>query len=452
MQDILVPLEDRSNNPDAGQEGQTTSSNPFLSLPSELFHEILSYLSCIDLVSLSATCRHLRDCANDDLLWMSFVNSNLLSPIDDPAPFDSFKSLYISHHPLWFVVRNKIWFSDAIGTGKVILARYDRRRGAIEAYRIVAEQSVRHFEAWSRDPNVVVHLFDPRVRLWLDDPVIQLDKFIPSPQRHSREWRKAELRMPMAMEAHRVFNSFILCRKVLPEKQDHAPKLLWPPETIPSDDRVTICYDEHLSFQGMDDKPQHLDDICKSAFRLKRWVQFGNYMAVSHIGMVISTYATLRPHLYTPTKEKPYQGIWVGDYPAHGPELLLILQRDEPSSPDYLTLKTLASNDDSLNLASCPVQGGTPPRIKARLEAIKLTGDANVPRGEISFLADDIGYGGLIRIADEDIFKGARVVRSHGHIASTNFRNGEVLSSLSFHVSSSYELNITGIKLYLRYR
>jgi hypothetical protein len=56
-----------------------------------------------------------------------------------------------------------------------------------------------------------------------------------------------------------------------------------------------------------------------------------------------------------------------------------------------------------------------------RLEAIKLTGDINIPRGEYSFIAPDLGHGGFIRIADEELFRGARVVRSAGHIAHRGF-------------------------------
>lgn len=63
-----------------------------------------------------------------------------------------------------------------------------------------------------------------------------------------------------------------------------------------------------------------------------------------------------------------------------------------------------------------------------RLEAIKLTGDPNVPRGEYTFIAPDIGHGGFMRVCDEEIFKGARVVRSAGHIAGRGFREGETLS------------------------
>jgi hypothetical protein len=58
------------------------------------------------------------------------------------------------------------------------------------------------------------------------------------------------------------------------------------------------------------------------------------------------------------------------------------------------------------------------------LEAVKLTGDPNIPRGEFTFIAPDIGSSGLLRVASEDQFKGARVVRSVGHIAAMGFRDG----------------------------
>jgi hypothetical protein len=43
-----------------------------------------------------------------------------------------------------------------------------------------------------------------------------------------------------------------------------------------------------------------------------------------HLGEEVYTYATLDPKLYTPTEEKPYRGIWVGDYSGHGCEFLLV--------------------------------------------------------------------------------------------------------------------------------
>lgn len=62
---------------------------------------------------------------------------------------------------------------------------------------------------------------------------------------------------------------------------------------------------------------------------------------------------------------------------------------------------------------------------RGRIEAVKLTGDPNIPRGEYTFIAPDIGPNGLLRVATEDMFKSARIVKSVGHIAARGFRDGK---------------------------
>ncbi|KAL1957606.1 hypothetical protein VTO42DRAFT_5717 [Malbranchea cinnamomea] len=417
-------------------------------LPSELLFQILSYLSPVDLASVSGTSRFLRDHANHDLLWADIVNANLPSPIRDPAPSPTFKDLYVSHHPLWFIVRNKIWFSDISNTGKIILARYNHKLGRIEAYRLVASHTIRQFQHWDHNPNVRVLSFDPQVTLWLDDPVVQLDKFVPSPQHNVLNWRSNEIRMPMALEAQRVFSTFILCSKMSPQQQNDPSRAVWPPRLIPAEDRVDITYSKFLSFQNLDDRPQRLEDICESAFRVRRWIQFGNHLASFNIGTVmdgISTFSTLRPELYTPTAEKPYQGIWVGDYSGHGSEFLLIIQRESPaersnaneSGQNQNHLDELEASDNAGGSRSSFSDNASEDELPfgGTLEAIKLTGDPNVPRGEISFVADDIGPRGLLRIADEELFKGVRVIRSRGHVAATNFRDDTFIPGQLFLIS-----------------
>ncbi|KAG9785671.1 hypothetical protein KCU88_g2398, partial [Aureobasidium melanogenum] len=66
---------------------------------------------------------------------------------------------------------------------------------------------------------------------------------------------------------------------------------------------------------------------------------------------------------------------------------------------------------------------------RGAIEAVKLTGDPNIPRGEHTFIADDIGPNGLIRIAQEHPFKGARVVRSRGHVAARGFQDDKFIPS-----------------------
>jgi len=82
--------------------------------------------------------------------------------------------------------------------------------------------------------------------------------------------------------------------------------------------------------------------------------------------------------------EKPFQGLWVGDYSVHGGEIVLFLQR-------------------------------TP----SRLEVIKVTGDPNVPRGEYSFVVPNIDE--PYRICDEVKFSGVPSVQGWGQIAGTFF-------------------------------
>lgn len=96
-------------------------------------------------------------------------------------------------------------------------------------------------------------------------------------------------------------------------------------------------------------------------------------------------FSALDKELYTPDKEHPYRGLWVGDFGSNGCEFTLLHQPD-----------------------------------RHRLEAIKITGNINVPRGEYAFHVDDVEN--PIRIADEPEWPGAKVFRARNQIAEALFR------------------------------
>ncbi|KAL4871402.1 hypothetical protein BDV12DRAFT_164228 [Aspergillus spectabilis] len=382
-------------------------NTPLLQLPPELLYQILSYLPALQLTRVSESCRSLAEHANNDLLWANLVNSNLPDPIHDSGIFDSFRTLYITHHPCWFIPRNKVWFSDTEHTGNLILARYDNRRGVIEAYRVISERRSHKFQVWEWNPDVVVQAFEPKVSLWLDDPVLMLQK---DPDGLPR-YLDTETRMTMPVQVQYVFNALSLCRPGDPDQLTEDTQ--WPPSNIPSDHRVYRNPEIHWSEWNR--MPRQLSQVSEHAFRIRRWAHFRLGMPIFTAGQqeTMLTYATLDPSLYTPTKEKPYQGIWVGDYSAHGCEFLLFIQRDKDGDEEDDSRDP--GNDDIIQ--------------KGRLEAVKLTGDPNVPRGQFSFVSEDIGPGGTIRIATESLFQGARVVRSTGHVAGLGFRDDTFIPS-----------------------
>ena len=155
------------------------------------------------------------------------------------------------------------------------------------------------------------------------------------------------------------------------------------------------------------------------------------------VGEEASTWSTIDPVLYTPTKEKPYQGIFVGDYAGHGCEFLLVTQTDKaPDPPDQMPSSIYYNHLSPAAFQAIADMDRIRPRddaadadgggLSGAIEAIKITGDVNIPRGQHTFIADDIGPNGLVRIADEPPFRGARIVKSRGHVANRGFQQGRL--------------------------
>ncbi|RMZ82985.1 hypothetical protein DV737_g1850, partial [Chaetothyriales sp. CBS 132003] len=468
-------------------------------LPAEIMHHILAWLPCRELVLLGRVCRQLRDATAEDLLWQRLLRPNIAGRDfpHHPFPSNTFRDLYITHHPYWFVARNKIWISDDPFVGRIMLCKFDPRRGCIEGYRLLAERGASQTIVWPHLPGVVIHTFNPHVRLWLDDPVLKL-----AHNPTAFRWWEDEICMSIGRPGHNISASFFLSRD-LPDCALHPSMVVWPPRSIPNMPRVRASSgDDKLGAKAH--KPQRYDQISQTTFRMRNWSQFALNLSTYgiRIGEQVTTWSTLDPGLYTPTEEKPYQGIFVGDYAGHGCEFLLVMQTDGPaglpghghgrrgqeqdaaagrqqhatdpeSGPSSQPPSSSGTQPPSSSAPQPPSSSATlplsssatlplspsatlplspsatlplspsiltdlpatsaihddPSIFRGAIEAVKLTGDPNVPRGEHSFIAEDIGPAGFIRTAMEKPFVGARVVRSRGHVAARGFVHDEFIPS-----------------------
>lgn len=443
-------------------------------LPPELVDTILCHLSPYDVASVSATCHALRKHALSDVIWHALVQENVPGvTLTSPAPCASYYELYAAHHLVWFLPRYKIWFCDRELMGKLIVVRYDPRRGCIEGYQLLAGRNRTTYQHWAAHSQVVIHGFEPRVALHLDKPVVQ---FRIRPTRNDGGFSKRpganrfadEIPMELDDRLGAMFSNFLLARPLDPDVAD--AKLatgypygnVWPPPAVPARHHVSG------GFEGRDrialnskDRPQQRSEVSDQTFRIRHWLemagspaapgialappgsfsgvrhvlrgmQFENAlaggigmtggMAGIHLGEEVISYSTIDPAIYTPTALKPWRGIWVGDYSGHGCEFLLIHQPDDLPATDA----ELGLERDNIETDAEWEARRTDARIyRGRLEAIKLTGDPNVPRGEHTFIVEDLGPEGYVGDATDPPFMGARVVKSRGHVAETDFVGGE---------------------------
>jgi hypothetical protein len=455
-----------------------TTTPLLLALPAELIQHILSFLSLSDLTTVHCVNHALNEHAQQDTLWQPLVQAQVPGHNVSKPKYLTWKELYQQHYPYWFLAKNKIWFADTAHTGKLLVARYDHRINAIEAYTLVAERQQPIMQSWEWNPEAIIHTFSPKVQLDMNAPVVRLNG--DSYERIYSDRLQHEIYMDVHHESPLIsakLYSRLLLTRPWPRDITTTATPVWPPLILPSPER-TRNDTSPSGFKHTANKPARIQELSTSTFRLRKWMEFvsrPNGVGM-RIGEDITTFATLPEASYTPTQRKPWQGIWCGDYAGHGCEFLLITQPDEPrplperaewamrsreregsvsSAGSWSTAPTDAamSSDeeelfetaDDLEDSVATLQGaylddGSPldegadvptesddddAVYRGRIEAIKLTGDPNIPRGEYTFIAPDIGPNGLIRVATEEMFKGARIVKSVGHIAARGFREGE---------------------------
>ena len=467
------------------------SESPISTLPSEIVHHILTFLPFTDLLTLGLVSHAFLEHSRQDTIWQTFVQDRVPGHVVPKLAGLSWRDLFKLHHPYWYIPANKIWFSDNPHTGKLIVARYDHRINAIEGYALVAERRQHVFKIWDWNPDVIVHTFDPRIKLDLNAPVVRLDArgYECAIGGYGHRLQK-EIPQNLRDELPHTgsgLHSQLMLTKPWPSNLISRSTPIWPPLTLPGAVRTLRESPKH--FRDLAHRPSKLSEMSSANFRLRRWMEFssrpfGNSMRA---GEDVTTWGTLPEECYTPTPQKPWQGIWCGDYAGHGCEFLVIMQPDDPqplperaqaviqireregsvsSGGSWSTAPTSQADSDDVQSegeyifegeeddddmeesvatlqatsAPSPVPTPTPDNqgvygddtvYRGRIEAVKLTGDPNIPRGEYTFIAPDIGPDGLIRIAEEELFKGARIVKSVGHIAQRGFVEGEFCSNMT---------------------
>ncbi|EJT71680.1 F-box domain-containing protein [Gaeumannomyces tritici R3-111a-1] len=485
-------------------------------LPAELLDNILSYLSPVDLSATSQTCRILHTRATSDFHWQALVQAHVPGgKVTTPYPCESFRDLWVAHDPRWFLPKYKIWFSGHDLTGKLILVRYDQRRGCIEGYQLLAVSSETSYKHWEANNDVIIHSFEPTINLHLDRPVIHLRCSADLPyagrsatvssdvadgaqrpgwERHAhglqvlrpkaqgvnaqkpvRGSRFAEhVSMTPPGSTDGMFRNLFLSKPMAEEAATETHRLpfpyanVWPPPRVPARHRFAAADSScHMGrrrgqYSFEETLPTCRSEISDQGFRIRTWLEMrpalagmlrrrreladgddeaatpppddaGDMGALlrmrfgTHLGEETTCYSTLDPALYTPTADCPWRGIWVGDYSGHGCEFLLMHQIHDDADgerPEDDIVREPGETDEDFEARRRDARV-----YRGRLEAIKLTGDPNVPRGEYTFVAEDMGPKGLVEVLQEDPFKGVRMVKSQGHVAGSGFLDDKFIES-----------------------
>jgi hypothetical protein len=363
------------------------SNDEKLRLPDTILTCIISYLDDPQSLARAASVsRRFREIAYSDALWKTFVNSCLPTPIESCKPAPSFRRLFIAFHPYWFIPKFRFWLSDEYPRGQLLIARFNPSPLCIEAWAVVADRVHARYQPWSFDPEVMIHESDMRVRVDQQHSVFRFgvrdeDWNADDDGLGSRHVRAAMMYEGSAAAAQsRMELTLGHTSTKTPIGGDLG---MWPISDMSAStsiSRVSAGTSIPDSF-----RPSSTPADCHPTFGLHH-----------HSIDKTVTYGTISPNATTPSVEKPWQGIWCGDYFHHGVEFLLVLQ---PDSIDTDQRKSLL--------------------------AVKLTGDPNIPRWQYSFVVPDLLEPGLVRIAEEEELRGARLVRSAIHVAANGFKSSK---------------------------
>jgi Cyclin D1 binding domain/F-box-like len=399
-------------------------------LPQELQLLILSNLPAKTLLSVAQTCQYLRLLALDDTVWCALVQENVPFKLPAACPsFPSWREAYINLYPCWFLARQRLWISNHEIAGGLVVARYILAKNQIELWHLAVrtEESSYPSTQWQHDGSVMIFDFRPIIESYSklfpnSAPLLR----IPHPSGTMRRDPDGKL----------VGMGALQFAKDLPQEAIGPTTAVWPPQVIPAPGRTRNM--SINNYRSIGHCPQKLSEVSENVFRLlevSSLHRLGLNTDLSRRNDLMETYGTICQEAYTPTKNRPFRGIWVGDYNGHGAEYVIFLQPDnkyEIRIPRDATEEIeRLSEEDATQHPAYDINGFDEDRFPgSRLEGsllgVKITGDINVPKGEFTFIVRDIGTEATLRIAEEEPFRGARVVRGVGHVAGLLLSHGKL--------------------------
>lgn len=269
------------------------------------------------MVSLGKTCKLLSAVTKNELFWQELVQENVPGvKLQTPSPCASFRELFKAHDPHWFLSKNKLWFSDNPTAGRLMIAKYHPKTGSIGLHDFFVNKLPHQFSTWEDDDHVIVHSFEPEIRLKISCRQLKLDIYSKPPPSDlpAAEGRlKGEVSVSSGLSVHREYFEnwlFMLAKAWAKDPGTESTLDQWPPPNIPAKYRVDRTTIENQTSAARLSRPVNRSEINEESFRIRRWLREHPNGSARPVERV-ETWSTLDSRLYTPTEEKPYRGIFV---------------------------------------------------------------------------------------------------------------------------------------------
>lgn len=347
------------------------SSEALHTLPLELVERILCHLDGADLIMLATTCTELRKIILDsDAVWKILIARDFGTKTY--KPYNSAFELYSSLSDFRWL-NSSIWFGDNVQFGSLLVSRYNSVTGTMCLHRLLSilqtttrgQRDRNSSSIFSNNSYVSLNNRFPKAKLF--GPYVELG--------NKTKYDKTSGMWTYPRNGGAIMG-IMRVAALLPSRINRSMSV-WPPFTLKATDRTRNTSTNHFSGHYVPGSTIPSSDL----FRLKRFPSF----EVLTSPLVTETFSRISLELLTPTLEFPWRGIWLADYSTHGPEFLLFHQP-----------------------------------VKSRLEAIKLTGDVCVPRGEYSFIVENLNH--ILPITYPE-WPDSPVCESKGQVSQMNFTN-----------------------------